>query len=140
MLFNAKCHFVSNGKGQVTYINDEGETFELHVPAGRVSCSEYVIDGYDASIKGLTVLWPRSAVSIFVPDNREETGANPDFQPHSADWQAHKTNLLIKNAVEKAVSQRVVNFLPSNELPTPAAPDLSSEVVEVTDDTKPPLP
>jgi hypothetical protein len=122
-MFNERCFFVSVKGGFVSYVDNNGQTFDLPVPAGRVSCRDFVIEGFTPTVKGVSIIWPPSGVGIVMSPSLEETGANPDFSPTSAAWQQKKLAQQIQAATADAVAKAVASLVPNTaQEPDPAAP------------------
>lgn len=91
MEITAKSWLVSAKGGEIDAQSPDGEVlFSVSVPAGKVRAADYLDllpDGaYFVAAKGLAVVNPQSGMMRQPYGQGEhESGANPDFQPTSAD-------------------------------------------------------
>jgi hypothetical protein len=145
MQFNGKCFFVSKNGGSIDYLDDDGQTFTLEVPKGRVSAREYVIEGFVPNINGLAVIWPPSGVGVVNPNTLEQTGANPEFSPTSAAWQQKKISIMVESATADAVARAMASMPPSQPAsatsqpaPDPAAGNAQPATTEPAPSDPPP--
>ena len=142
---NAKTILVSSGGGLLDYVDDRtGEVlFTIAVPPGKYRASQYlelVPESAHVEIaEGLVAIQPKGMAARQVPDNLTDTGANPDFQPTSADrlQRQMQRNLAVLAANQKSLDARLRAFnaverVPDNPAPAqpPSKPEGEAELVE----------
>lgn len=142
---NSKTVLVSAHGGILDYIDDRtGEVlFSIAVPPGKYRAGEYLDLCPDAAhveiAEGLVALQPKNWAAIVPAQTEVETGANPDFQPTSADRLQRQMALTMRqmladqktlNAKLQALSQ--IERIPSAPAPVaaPADDQAGGEVVE----------
>lgn len=130
-----KSYIVSAHGGQLDYVRDGEVLLSVAVPPGRVRAAPYFdLAPEGAEIhpgKDLKLVEPRSAYGVqdYGP-GRYETGANPDFQPTSADRMQRQLRHLVAQmaATSKRLDAREaalasIERIPNAPEPAPAAED-----------------
>lgn len=144
---NAKTLLVSAKGGTLDYVTPDGEIlFSVAVPAGVVPAGEYLDlcpEGAEVQIAdGLVALQPKTRLAIQAPDTLTDSGANPDYQPTSADRMQRQMRLTLAQmqADQKRLDARLaalsqIERIPQGPAAAPAAADPANgeaggEVVE----------
>jgi hypothetical protein len=142
---NAKTLLVSANGGTLDYVSADGELlFSVAVPAGRISASEYLeICPSGAKIEiatGLAAVQPKNRLAIQRPENLTDSGANPDFQPTSADRLQRQMRLAMSQmqADQRRLDARFAALAQIERMPQAAVaapvgtqePQTGGEVVE----------
>lgn len=129
MMINARTFLVSANGGHLDCISRDGELlFQIKVPAGRVRASHYldlIPDGATLEVAdGLAAFQPRSAVGIQpYGKGSHECGANPDYQPTSADRASREMRLMLNQvrAEQRTLEARLRAFQSVQRIPTAPA-------------------
>lgn len=131
---------VSAKGGVIDYVTSEGETLlSVAVPPGRVAAAEYLDicpDGAEPQVsKGLAVQWPRNLSSLTVSPRHLDSGANPDFEPSSAEAQQRRLAIMVNRLAEQTVD-RIVNARREGLDLIETMPKATDPVDEVGDDDR----
>ncbi len=136
---NPKTLIVSANGGTIDYILPDGEVaFSVAVPPGKVLASEYLDlcpDGAQMvpATSGLVLVQPKTRLSIQPHDCCNDTGANPDYQPSSADRMQREMRLMLANmqADQRRLDARMAALAQIERIPdAPAQPPQADPVVE----------
>lgn len=140
---NPKTTLVSAKGGILDYVDQKtGEVlFSVGVPAGRINAAEYLElcpHGAEVQIaEGLVALQPKGGYALQQPDTLTDTGANPDYQPTSADrlQRQMQHNLSVMASNQKALESKLralaaVERVPTAPAQAPADPEGEAAVVE----------
>lgn len=142
---NHKTVLVSANGGIIDYVTPDGEVlFSIDVPAGRVAAGEYLDlcpEGARVEIgNGLVAVQPKSWAARQATPYHLDSGANPDFQPTSADRLQRQMRLTMAQmqADQRRIDARLAALQVIERIPTApvlvAAPQPSQteggEVVE----------
>lgn len=127
---NSKTILVSAHGGSLDYINKEdGEvSFSIAVPPGKFRAGEYLDlcpDGHEVQIaEGLVALQPKVMASIVPAQTEVESGANPDFQPTSADRLQRQMALTMRQMVadQKTLNAKLQALSQIERIPAAPAP------------------
>jgi len=126
---NHKTVLVSAKGGTVDYVTPDGEVlFSIDVPAGRVAAAEYLDlcpEGASVEIgNGLVALQPKSWAARQSTPYHLESGANPDFQPTSADRLQRQMRLTMAQmqADQRRIDARLAALQAIERIPTAPAP------------------
>lgn len=114
---NLRSSFVSAKGGVLDFVSPDGEILlSVSVPPGIVPAREYLElcpDGAEVQLsKGLAVVAPRKGYGVQTHDKRCDSGANPDFQPTSADRLQRQMRMMVNQvqAQSKALDARMKAF------------------------------
>ena len=133
---------VSAHGGTLDYVDADGQLlFSVAVPAGVRLAREYLDlapDGVAVEIAegDLVAIAPRSWSSIQPAQTEVESGANPDFQPTSADrlQRQMRHTLAVMQADQKTLNARLERLAAIERIPvasvTPAAAAPEADLVE----------
>lgn len=129
----SKTLLVSAKGGTLDYVLPDGEVlFSVAVPPGKHPAGEYLDlcpDGAQVQIAdGLVAIQPRHRIAMQLPDEMTESGANPDYQPTSADRLQRQMRLQLAQmqADQRRLDARLAKLseierIPQNPAPAPAA-------------------
>jgi hypothetical protein len=133
---------VSAHGGTLDYVDADGQLlFSVAVPAGVRLAREYLDlapEGVNVEIAegDLVAIAPRSWHSIQSAQTEVESGANPDYQPTSADrlQRQMRHNLAVMQAEQKSLNARLERLAAIERIPvaplTPPAAAPEAEIVE----------
>lgn len=133
---NGKTVLVSAKGGLLDYVTPDGEVlFSIDVPAGRVPASYYLDlcpEGAKVEIaSGVVAIQPKSWAGIQASPWHLDSGANPDFQPTSADRLQRQMRLTMAQmqADQRRIDARLAALQAIERIPTapPPAPAQTSE-------------
>lgn len=123
---------VSAKGGFLEYISKDGEVLaQVAVPAGKVSARDYVELFPEADkivANGVAVWSPSHRMAAQVHPALRESGANPDFQPNQAEYDARRMRQLERQMYERtnALERMMANLASAQVMPQgpglPAAP------------------
>lgn len=136
--------FVSAKGGQIDFVSvmddNEGEVMaSVAVPAGRVPVNEYFDLCPDGCVmqlsKGLAALPPKGGVAIHPHPEMYQSGANPDFQPSSADAMQRQLRAAMFSIAQanKRVDAKIAKLMEIERIPNAPSEkpaDEGGEVVE----------
>lgn len=131
--------------GVLEYVDQDGQLlFAVAVPAGVHLAREYLAlapDGVSVQIADgdLVHLPPRNWASVQAAQADVESGANPDFQPTSADriQRQMRHTLAVMQSEQRSLNARLERLAAIERMPTapaveqtPVTPEQVTEVVE----------
>lgn len=135
MSITSQSLLVSARGGILEYISEDGEVlFEIAVPPGKVSASEFVAlcpEGARVEVgEGLAAIEPRSRLGFQAAELATESGANPDFEPTSADRLQRQMRLTMAQmqADQRRIDARLAALSQIERVPM--APRNDAQVIE----------
>ncbi len=97
--------FASKG-AKIEYFDANGVmAFETPLPLGRVEAAGYVVPDYEGRVSGAVVVGKPSGYGICESPVKHDSGANPDWQPTSAEWQERKLQMMIDQRIAESVQR-----------------------------------
>lgn len=137
--------YVSKNGGSLDFVTPDGEILlSVAVPPGIVPAADYLDlcpEGAEVQVsKGLVLVLPRGRAAVHRCEDMYESGANPDYQPTSADRleRQMRHTMLQMQAETKALNAKVaalsaIERMPQAPAPEPAKPKDDNKAGEVVE-------